>query len=1099
MQVFLLASLVGAFLIFLPPSSARVYFKENAPVVPGELLVRFHPSIGFYGEQALLALEGLRKIEYHRQGRFSRLKISSQRKIPLPDLIRQLSLYPQVEVVQPNYIVRSIHPLPLRVSLPEDSLFTEQWALHNTGQVIEGVPGIPGADIDALRAWEVTKGSPDIRIAVIDTGVYYDHLDLASNVLRDEQGGVVGFDFITNTPNPIDQEGHGTHVSGIIGAVHNNLGIAGVMDKVSLIPLRFLDGSGNGSTADAVKAIDWAIAHRVRVINASWGGVVFDPFLLEAIRRAEQAGIVFVTAAGNGDASGLGVNNDRSPLFPAGFSCYTSNTVAVSATDNRDQLAPWSNYGPQTVLLSAPGVGIWSDYYTPQDPSLRYRMLSGTSQATPHVTGAVGLLLSIQPNLTPEQILQRLRLSAEPLPQLRDKVLSGGRLSLSSLLERDSTPPASPQNLQAEALWQSVKLSWVAPGDDTLTGQARRYRMKYLPGIVSSETLMQKGWEGSEIPPPGPAGTLEQYTLTGLSPSQSYTFGIIAYDNVGLPSPLSLVATNTLPGIVLLREGAESSASSWIPTGKWGSTQEKVHSGGWAWTDSPGGPYSNSVNTSLFSPPIDLRGVFSPQLSFWHWYELEPGYDFAYVEVSTNGGQRWSGPIAVFTGSSGGWRRETLSLAGYEGTANLRIRFRLESDSNINADGWYLDDIQVTGVKETPSLVLEDDVETGSLWDSASPWQVVTDTTGNHYWSTGSNPLGSSLSSSLALKNPLDLRFVGQAVLTWKQLFDLETGFDFGYVEVSVDGGNTWSTVYSITGSSQRVWQKGAVDLTPYVGRSLEIRFRVATDPSISSIGWSIDDIQVWNLSVNAPTPLLSIGTPGDGQRVGGTVLILPVASGNFGRIQLLVDGQPTVEGLLSGLLWDSSSVVDGPHRLQLRTLDLDPPLISPEITVVVDNTPPQVEWISPGQGSWITGGVELQGKVIEPHLDRYFLLLGKASDPVQWKILLEGQGALTEWKAFWDTREVIPGQYTLRFKARDQLGNETIADRLVNVYLPGDLDGDGGISVQDLLRLLRLYLGEEEPTERDRVSGDLEPSPRGDGLLDGRDLNTLLRRLLGL
>ncbi len=1099
MRFFLFASLMGIFLFFLPPCSARVYFKENAPVIPGEVLVRFHPSTGFYGEQMILALEGLQEIEHYHQGRFCRLKISGQRKISLPNLVRQLSLYPQVEVVQPNYIVRSIPPLSLSVSIPGDSLFTEQWALHNTGQVIDGVPGVPGADIDALRAWEITKGSPDIRIAVIDTGVYYEHPDLASNILRDEQGGVIGFDFITGTPNPLDQNGHGTHVSGIIGAVHNDLGIAGVMDKVSLIPLRFLGVDGNGSTADAVKAIDWAVAHGARIINASWGGEVFDPFLLEALRRAEQAGVVLVTAAGNGDDTGLGLNNDLSPPFPAGFSRYTSNVVAVSATDNRDQLAPWSNYGPQSVLLSAPGVGIWSDYYTPQDPSLRYRRLSGTSQATPHVTGAVGLLLSVEPNLTPEQIVQRLRLSAEPLPQLKGKVLSGGRLSLSSLLERDSTPPSALQNLQVEALWQSVKLSWIASGDDALTGQARRYMIKYLPGIVSSETLMQEGWEIPEVPSPGPAGTLEHYTLTGLSPSQSYTLGVIAYDNVGLSSPLSLVATNTLSGSVLLREGAESSMSFWIPTGKWGRTQEKVHSGNWAWTDSPGWPYSNNVNTSLFSPSIDLRGVFFPQLSFWHWYELELGYDFAYVEVSTDGGQSWSGPIAVFTGSSGGWRRETLSLAGYEGSAHLQIRFRLESDASINADGWYLDDIEVVGVKEAPSQVFEDNIEGGILWDSTSPWQIAVDTTGNHYWSTGSGPLGSYLNSSLTLKNPLDLHFTGQTVLTWKQLFDLETGFDFGYVEVSADGGNTWSAVYNITGSSRGKWQRGTVDLTPYEGQSLRIRFRVATDPSVSSLGWSIDDIQVWNLSVSAPASLLSIVTPRDGQIVGGTVFILPVANGNFSQIQLLVDGQPAVEGLLSGLVWDSRSTVDGPHRLQLKTLDFNPPLISPEITVVVDNTPPLVEWISPGQGGWITGGVELRGRVIEPHLDQYSLLLRDESNPSQWKTILEGRGPLAEWEAFWDTRAVAPGRYTLRFRARDQVGNERIADCLVNVYLPGDLNGDGEVDVQDLLRLLHIYLREQPPEERDQAAGDLEPSPGGDGLLDGRDLNTLLRKLLGL
>jgi subtilisin family serine protease len=330
-------------------------------------------------------------------------------------------------------------------SVPNDPQFSEQWAFRNTGQG----GGTPGDDIHAAAAWNLTTGSRNVVVAVIDSGVDYTDPDLAANIWTNPYAGrdgytadLHGYDFVDNNGNPMDDYGHGTHVAGIIGAVGNNgQGVTGVDWSCSIMALKFLDANGDGYTSDAVRAINYATMMRtvynvnVRVANNSWGGAANDPALQAAIASAGQAGILFVVAAGNN-----GSNNDTTPQYPADD--RLSNVVSVAASDQNDHLAWFSDYGPNTVDLAAPGVSIYSTL-----PGNQYGYLSGTSMATPEVSGVAALAWALDPNATVAQVRSAILAGVDRVPALAGKVVSGGRLDAYNtlrLIAADVAPAPAP-------------------------------------------------------------------------------------------------------------------------------------------------------------------------------------------------------------------------------------------------------------------------------------------------------------------------------------------------------------------------------------------------------------------------------------------------------------------------------------------------------------------------------------------------------------------------------------------------------------------------------------------------------------------------------
>jgi len=341
---------------------------------------------------------------------------------------------PMVLYAQPNYRVHA-------AVLPNDPGFQFTWGLHNTGQT----GGTDDADIDAVEAWDTTQGSGDTIVAVIDTGVDYNHPDLAANIWSntdeiagngqdDDNNGYVddvrGYDFVDNDPDPMDDNGHGTHVSGTIGAVGDNgIGVAGVNWNVQIMPLKFLSAGGSGNISDAIRALNYAVANGATISSNSWGygGGGFDQALYDAIRNAGNAGHIFVAAAGND-----GADNDEANFYPASFDL--DNIIAVAATDHNDALASFSNTGATTVDLAAPGLDIYSTM-----PANSYGTLSGTSMATPHVAGVVGLVRDLHPTWTYSQVINQVLGTVDTVSGLAGKVVTGGRLNAAAAAT--GTPP----------------------------------------------------------------------------------------------------------------------------------------------------------------------------------------------------------------------------------------------------------------------------------------------------------------------------------------------------------------------------------------------------------------------------------------------------------------------------------------------------------------------------------------------------------------------------------------------------------------------------------------------------------------------------------
>jgi RHS repeat-associated protein len=385
----------------------------------GELIVRFREGVSDETKSAKLAAKGARVASKARgESRLERVEL--QEGADAAQAAADLSRDPSVELAEPNYLVKD------NQVTPNDPRFAEQWALRNTEQV----GGAAGSDINAAAAWRQTTGSPSTIVAVLDGGIDFSHADLKNNKwvnqgetpdngLDDEGDGFAddayGWNFVHNTGDAGDEQGHGTSVAGIIAAEGNNrTGVSGVMWRASLMSLKVLDSTGTGDVASAVEAIDYAVAHGAQVVNCSWGTDADSSFLKEAIERAGRKGVVVVASAGN-NARGI----DASPYYPASYDL--PNLITVAATDAFDNLASFSDWGAQRVAVAAPGL----DVLTTQQGG-DYRVVSGTSAAAPFVSGVAGLIKTLRPNMPAAQVRSAIVSGARQVSALSGKVSSGG-------------------------------------------------------------------------------------------------------------------------------------------------------------------------------------------------------------------------------------------------------------------------------------------------------------------------------------------------------------------------------------------------------------------------------------------------------------------------------------------------------------------------------------------------------------------------------------------------------------------------------------------------------------------------------------------------
>jgi subtilisin family serine protease len=433
-----------------------------------------------------------------------------------------------VEYAEPNYIRK------IKSTIPNDQYFGQQWALYNTGTFAAGTAG---ADIKANLAWDITTGSSSIVIAVIDTGIDYNHQDLHDNIWRntaetscvdgiDNDGnGFIddcnGWDFTTcqtfdqsgacvtakaRGNDPWDDYGHGTHVSGIIGAKGNNngIGIAGVMWNVKLMALKALNSQGMGTTADIIAALNYAVANGAKIINESIGGYTYSQAEYDAINAANTAGVLVVAAAGNESN-----NNDFTPSYPASYNL--PNIISVAATDQNDRLASFSNFGVTSVHVTAPGVYILSTL--PDNGYLNKDFWPGTSMATPHVSGTAGLLMTYYQHFNIYQIKATVEAYSDALSSFAG-LIKNGRLNayraVSSLLVPTGLSGSSSHI-------DSLVLTWT----DNATGETGYKIERKAPG----ETVFT---EIASI-----AANSTQYTNGGLAAGTTYTYRVRAFNGIG--------------------------------------------------------------------------------------------------------------------------------------------------------------------------------------------------------------------------------------------------------------------------------------------------------------------------------------------------------------------------------------------------------------------------------------------------------------------------------------------------------------------------------------------------------------------------------------
>ncbi len=399
--------------------------------VQGRAIIRFEDNVTIAQQNQLLATRGLQVLK--RFDSINAVTVQVPPQLPVMTLTGQLELLPEIKYAEPDFIIELQRT-------PNDPRYNQQWGLNNVGQT----GGTTDADINAPEAWDTTVGSSQVVVAIIDSGIDFNHPDLAANMwvnpgeipgngIDDDNNGYVddiyGIDPAEADSNPMDIDGHGTHVAGTVAAVGNNgRGVTGVSWNSKLMALKIFDGPFGGTTTAAIEAIEYVTMMKteygvnVALSNNSWGGYGFSQGLVDAISLNIDAGMLFVAAAANDT-----IDNDITPAYPASYPL--DGIISVSASDHNDRIAGFSNFGLTSVDLAAPGVDILSTL-----PGGGYGLLSGTSMASPHVAGVAALLASARPTATVNQLKAAILLGADPIDSLDGTTVTGARLNAATAL-----------------------------------------------------------------------------------------------------------------------------------------------------------------------------------------------------------------------------------------------------------------------------------------------------------------------------------------------------------------------------------------------------------------------------------------------------------------------------------------------------------------------------------------------------------------------------------------------------------------------------------------------------------------------------------------
>lgn len=695
-------------------AAAKVASQDRPKFVEGEVMVRTKNSLFKSEQEDLLKSLGAsvkERFEFPEdvfksfEGEVLRLQLPSG--LSTKEALAKLADDPRIQYAVPNEIIYldevTEEQVPAEgeggINRPPDGrkpddLDTKLWGLHNRGQD----RGTVDADIDAPEAWLKTTGSDNVLVAVIDTGIDYNHPDLKDNMwtnpgeipgdgIDNDGNGVIddihGYNAYADDGDPMDGHSHGTHCAGTIaGQGNNGKGVTGVAWDAKLMGVKIFADSGRTSSDAILRGILYATKNGARITSNSWGGGGSNQLIKDAF---EKSAAFHVMAAGN-----EGRNVDRRENYPSGYDI--PNSIAVAATDRNDRLAGFSNYGKKEVDLAAPGVETYSTI-----PNGRYGYKSGTSMATPHVSGAAALLVAHEPGISNEELKARLMNGADKLSSLRKKTVSEGRLNINNSLEKDNIAPGEIREFESKAVDAgTIGVSFLATGDDGYEGKASSYEVRVSEQPIQTlEQFLQAA--AVDVSKPAEAGSREQISVAVVPSTEERQMHVAvrAFDNLSNASPFARQTVTVPAADLAFSEPVNVDTAGWTTEGNWGVETRGERT---FFTDSPGELSPSKANDAITSPVIDLSKFSGSALKFETEFKLEQEYDQVHLEAARPAAegqeQEWV-ELAAYTGSRERGQ-EVVDLSAFDG-GEVQVRFRLTTDQSYTEDGFQFDNLQVLG------------------------------------------------------------------------------------------------------------------------------------------------------------------------------------------------------------------------------------------------------------------------------------------------------------------------------------------------------------------------------------------------------------------
>lgn len=694
-----------------PAEVAKVADKwAGIETVPGEMIVKMNAGLGESLLSDVAAEYGAKVIEKFDmpEGVFKSvggdlLHLKLPQGIDVNEAVAAMAKDDRIAYAEPNQVItledfqaaqseapqaKAAAPSATPAERPND-LDPNLWGMENNGQT----GGKAGADVNALGAWKIQTGNGTDNgplIAVIDTGIDYNHPDLKNNMWTNP--GEIPGDGIDNDGNGViddihgyypgqesgeimDGNGHGTHCSGTIAAEGNNgEGVTGVMQNARLLGVKIFSDAGRTSAAEIIKGINYATRMGADITSNSWGGGGRSEGIRDAFAASEA---LHVIAAGNSN-----YDNDKRDNFPSNYDL--DNIVAVAATNHNDEKASFSQWGANSVDVAAPGRNILSTWPTKLGKS--YNTISGTSMATPNVSGGAGLIMSQYPDASNAEVKARLIHGSDRVDALNDISVSDGRVNYGNSLEDDTVAPGAPNDFQAgNVTSRGGEISWTAVGDDKWEGGAAQHvSLRYSDQPISAEnpgTAISFGG-ANEV------GDLMKVNFGGAPSevdSQVY-FAMQSIDNVGNHSEVRTATMNIPAAGIALSENFDGDTTAFTASGDFASVA----------VDGRGNVFSSATSDSkgtsaLTSGSIDLSGKSGTFLKFDS--EVAVGWGgSASVQVSEDGGETWNQVADLGRRSS--WSENGVDLSAYDGKS-VQVRFESSAREGRSSGGLSIDNVKL--------------------------------------------------------------------------------------------------------------------------------------------------------------------------------------------------------------------------------------------------------------------------------------------------------------------------------------------------------------------------------------------------------------------